>query len=66
MSNNKDIRTLRCLIQGDSCVFNVEITANKEISGVKETIKHKRKRGILKDIDPDDLELWQPVSAPGH
>lgn len=64
-SSDNAIR-IRCLVEGDSHVFNVDITANQEISNLKEEIQRKRANGILKNVDPHALELWNmKVSTTG-
>jgi hypothetical protein len=43
-------------------VFTVTVPSNFEVDDLKAAISKRRERGILKDVDPTTLELWQ-VSA---
>jgi hypothetical protein len=52
-------RRLHCLIKSESVVFTVEDSCRIEIGDLKEVIQRKRAMGILKDIDPQTLELWK-------
>ena len=55
-------RRLRCLIENELVVFNIEESCRIEIGDLKEVIQQKRAMDILKDIDPHTLDLWK-VSA---
>ena len=55
-------RKLMCLIEGESNLFEVTVSRDYAVSVLKEEIAKKRELGILKDVDPQTLELWK-VSA---
>ena len=55
-------RKLTCLIEGESNPFSVTVSRDHAVSVLKEEIAKKRERDILKDVDPQTLELWK-VSA---
>jgi hypothetical protein len=48
---------LRCLIEGESAVFTVTVSANNEIGDLKDSIHEKGKNGVLRDVDAKDLVL---------
>jgi hypothetical protein len=53
------VRSLVCLIEGDTVVFPVESEGNSSIMKLKEDIKEKRKNGVLRSVDAVDLILWK-------
>jgi hypothetical protein len=58
-ANDKTIRHLRCLLEGDYVPFPVDVQANCQIADFKEMIHKKRERGALRDIDAADLKLYK-------
>jgi hypothetical protein len=52
-------RRLRCLIEGESVVFTVQVPCDLEIGDLKELIQSKRQLDTLKDVGPQILELWK-------
>jgi Crinkler effector protein N-terminal domain len=55
-------RLLRCLIEGESAVFTVQVSSRIEIGDLKEVVQRKRALDTLKNVGPHTLELWK-VSA---
>ena len=55
-------RLLRCLIEGESAVFTVQVSSRTEIGDLKEVVQRKRALDTLKNVSPHTLELWK-VSA---
>ena len=62
MADPDGFRTLMCLIEGESNPFEVTVSRDHAVSVLKKMIAKERERGILKDVDPQTLELWK-VSA---
>ena len=54
-----DTRTLRCLIEGDSTLFEVTAPVTASIYHLKELIREKRKNGALSNMVAKDLVLWK-------
>jgi len=52
-------RTLTCLIEGDSSLFQVNSTGDKNIFNLKKLIWEEGKRGVLSNVDAKDLILWK-------
>jgi hypothetical protein len=52
-------RSLICLIEGESTLFEVEPTGSTNIMKLKDLIKEKCKNGVLGNIDAKDLTLWK-------
>ena len=52
-------RTLTCLIEGDSSLFQVNSTGDKNIFNLKKLIWEEGKRGVLSNVDAKDLTLWK-------
>lgn len=52
-------RRLNCLIQGESNTFLVPVGLDCVVSELKKEIQKERKLGVLKDVDPQTLELWK-------
>ena len=50
---------LRCLLEGESTVFTVTVSANDEVGDLKKLIVEERKNGPLRDSDAADLTLWK-------
>jgi hypothetical protein len=59
---NGDSFRPRCVIEGESVVFTVEVSRSLEVGDLKKVIQSERARGSLKNVDPHALELWK-VSA---
>ena len=53
---------LRCLIEGESVVFPVDVERSIEVGDLKEAIQRKRAPDTLKNVGAHILELWK-VSA---
>jgi hypothetical protein len=51
--------TLRCLVEGDSAPFVVDVEADGEIGALKKTIRDERKHGVFRDVDGPDLKLFK-------
>jgi hypothetical protein len=52
-------RALTCLIEGDSSLFQVNVTGGENIMVLKDLIREKRKNGVLSNVDATDLTLWK-------
>jgi len=50
--------TLYGIVQGDTTVFDVTVSADECVSGLKKLIHQEGKKGILHDTDAKDLSLW--------
>jgi hypothetical protein len=62
-SNNGNILTLQCLIEGESTVFDVRVPhAGATVGDLRKAIQKERDVSVLKDIDPVFLELWKVCS----
>jgi hypothetical protein len=53
---------LRCLIEGESVVFTVEVERSTEFGVLKKVIQAERGLDTLKNVGAHTLTLWQ-VSA---
>jgi hypothetical protein len=53
---------LRCLIEGESVVFTVEVERSTEFGVLKKVIQAERALDTLKNVGAHTLELWK-VSA---
>ena len=50
--------TLYGLVQGDTTVFDVTVSANECVSGLKKLIYKEGEKGIFHDTDAKELSLW--------
>jgi hypothetical protein len=50
---------LRCLIQGESTSFKVQVKSNEDIDDLKGHVHKMKAKGILRDVDAADLVLWK-------
>jgi hypothetical protein len=53
---------LSCLIKGDCTVFDVNVPSESKVTALKELVHEKRKRGLLREVDPADLVLLKVSS----
>jgi hypothetical protein len=51
------IRTLWCLVEGESMVFEVTVSANASINRLKTLVQEKKDKGSLRDVNAADLVL---------
>ncbi|OWY93143.1 Crinkler (CRN), partial [Phytophthora megakarya] len=47
-----------CAIVGAGSSFPVDIDENETVGDLKKAIKKKKKHNVLKDVDPDELQLF--------
>jgi len=50
---------LNCLIEDEYKVFDVTVEHNWRVTNLKKAIQSERALSILKDVDPNTLELWK-------
>jgi hypothetical protein len=53
------VRSLICLIEGESSLFRVKPTGGMDIIDLKALIKEEGKNGVLGSVDAKDLVLWK-------
>jgi Crinkler effector protein N-terminal domain len=53
------VRTLVCLIEGDSTWFKVKPTGSMDIVDLRELIWEEGKNSVLRGVDAKDLTLWK-------
>jgi hypothetical protein len=46
---------LSCLVEGDCTTFDVNVLIKSKVTALKELVHEKRKRGLLREVDPADL-----------